>query len=128
MKLILRGHHLLCLKGFQGYGYDDDFVKNMTRVNELRKSEKTTIQLTNSPDDICKACPNLKDNICENTTQNTNIISMDNEVLKHVDPKIEYDALNLFEKVSSIFDSKESVSKICSNCSWHDKCLFYQNL
>ena len=128
MKLILRGHHLLCLKGFQGYGYDDDFVKNMTRVNELRKSEKTTIQLTNSPDDICKACPNLKDNICENTTQNTNIISMDNEVLKHVDPKIEYDTLKLFEKVSSIFDSKESVSKICSNCSWHDKCLFYQNL
>ena len=128
MKLILRGHHLLCLKGFQGYGYDDDFVKNMTRVNELRKYEKTTIQLTNSPDDICKACPNLKDNICENTTQNTNIISMDNEVLKQVDPKIEYDALKLFEKVSSIFDSKESVSKICSNCSWHDKCLFYQNL
>jgi hypothetical protein len=128
MKLILRGHHLLCLKGFQGYGYDDDFVKNMTRVNELRKSEKTTIQLTNSPDDICKACPNLKDNICENTTQNTNIISMDNKVLKHVDPKIEYDALKLFENVSRIFDSKESVSEICFNCIWHEKCLFYQNL
>ena len=128
MKLILRGHHLLCLKGFQGYGYDDDFVENMTKVNALRKSESTTIQLTNSPDDICKACPNLKDNICENPIQNTKIINMDNEVLKNIDSKKEYDAPELFEKINAIFNSKESVSKICSNCSWHEKCLFYQNL
>lgn len=128
MKLILRGHHLLCLKGFQGYGYDDAFVENMTKVNALRKSESTTIQLTDSPDDICKACPNLKDNICENPLQNTKIINMDREVLKNIDSKKEYDALELFEKINAIFNSKESVSKICFNCSWHDKCLFYQNL
>ena len=128
MKLILRGHHLLCLKGFQGYGYDEDFVENMTRINALRKSENTTVQLTDSPDDICKACPNLKGNICENTAQNSNIISMDREVLKNIDSKKEHDALELFEKIDSTFNSKESVSKICSNCSWHDKFLFYQNL
>ena len=37
MKLVLRGHHLLCLKGFQGYGYDDDFVENMKLVNSPKK-------------------------------------------------------------------------------------------
>lgn len=57
MKLILRGHHLLCLKGFQGYGYDENFTKNMIDVNSKRKMENTTITLTNSPDDVCKACP-----------------------------------------------------------------------
>ena len=42
MKIKLRGHHLLCLQGFQGYAYDDSFVKNMTYINNL---ENLKIQL-----------------------------------------------------------------------------------
>ncbi|MBE6489774.1 MAG: DUF1284 domain-containing protein [Methanobrevibacter sp.] len=128
MKLVLRGHHLLCLKGFQGYGYSEEFTENMTKVNEQRKSENTTITLTNSPDDICKACPNLKNNLCEDLKQNATIVGMDNEVLKKLDDSKEYNAVELFEKTDSIFNSKESVCKICFECMWHDKCLFYQKL
>lgn len=128
MKLVLRGHHLLCLKGFQGYGYDENFTKNMTRINLLRKQDDTTVKLVSSPDDICDSCPNLKNNICENPIQNNRIVSMDKEVLKHFDTTIEYNSNELFEKVDELFSTKESVSKICFNCMWHDKCLFYQNL
>ena len=32
------------------------------------------------------------------------------------------------EKIDGIFNSKESVREICFNCSWHEKCLFYQKL
>lgn len=128
MKLILRGHHLLCLKGFQGYGYSEDFTENMTEINALRKSENTTVHLTNSHDDICKACPNLKDGLCENESENDKIVNMDNEVLKKLDSSKEYDAIELFEKIDEIYNTKESVSKICFNCKWHAKCLFYQKL
>ena len=128
MKLVLRGHHLLCLKGFQGYGYSEDFVKNMIEVNAKRKSENTTISLTDSPDDICKACPNLNNDLCENKKQNKRIVEMDREVLKKIDSTNEFNAPELFEKIDTIFNTKESVSKICFNCSWQDKCLFYQNL
>ena len=128
MKLILRGHHLLCLKGFQGYGYNKEFTENMDKVNKQRKSENTTVTLTASPDDICVACPNLKNNICENKTQNENIVKMDEEVLKRFDASREYNSDELFEKIDYIFNSRESVSEICFNCMWHDKCLFYQKL
>ena len=128
MKLILRGHHLLCLKGFQGYGYDDNFTKNMIGVDNQRKSENTTVELTDSADDICKACPNLKDDLCENELQNARIVGMDWEVLKKLNPSNEYNAIELFEKIDDLFDTKESVSEICFNCMWHDKCLFYQKL
>ena len=128
MKLVLRGHHLLCLKGFQGYGYDDGFVENMTEINAARKDSTATITLANSPDDICRACPNLKGNLCENEDQNKRIVEMDNEVLKKLDASKEYNAVELFNEVDSIFNTKESVSKICSNCMWHEKCLFYQKL
>lgn len=128
MKLVLRGHHLLCLKGFQGYGYDEDFTKNMTEVNYKRKQPNTTISLVSSPDDICSACPNLKDNLCEDKKQNQIIIDMDNEVLKKIDATKDYDSRELFEKIDEIFSTKKSVDKICLNCMWHEKCLFYQKL
>ena len=128
MKLLLRGHHLLCLKGFQGYGYDDDFTKNMTKINEIRKQSETTVFLTYSPDDICKACPNLKNNFCKDQMHNRTIVQMDDEVLKKLDTSKEHNSIELFEEINSIFNSKESVSKICFNCLWHEKCLFYQNL
>ena len=128
MKLFLRGHHLLCLKGFQGYGYDESFTENMTEINSKRKLPNTTISLTSTPDDICSACPNLKNDFCENKTQNERIVKMDEEVLKKLDAKKEYNSIELFEKIDSIFNTKESVSKICYKCLWHEKCLFYQKL
>ena len=128
MKLILRGHHLLCLQGFQGYGYDENFVKNMTEINRQRKLANTTIALTDSPDDICKSCPNLKDGICENQKQNERIKSMDEEVLSKLDTLKEYNSCDLFEEVAKIFNSKDSVSEICFKCIWHKECLFYENL
>lgn len=128
MKLTIRGHHLLCIKGFQGYGYSEDFVKNMSEINSLRKQKDVTLQLTDSADDICKACPNLKEGICENIHQNKRIVDMDSKVLEHLDSSKEYDSIELFEKIDRIFYCKESVEEICFKCMWHDECLFYQNL
>ena len=53
---------------------------------------------------------------------------MDREVLKKFDATKEYEAIELFEEIDKIYNSEESVSKICFNCIWHDKCLFYQKL
>ncbi len=128
MKVKLRGHHLLCLQGFQGYGYDDNFVKNMVYINNLRKSQNTTISITNTSDDICKCCPNLKNGICKDKKQNGEIIKMDNEIISKIDSTKEYDALNLFNEIRNIFNTKKSVKYICSDCSWHKECLFYKSL
>ena len=128
MKIKLRGHHLLCLQGFQGYGYSKDFVLNMTHINELRKSEGCTVTLTNAPDDICSSCPNLKSNLCENENQNRVIVKMDDEVLSKLEYGNEYNSLDLFKEVSLKFNTLKSVENICNNCKWEDKCLFYKKL
>ena len=128
MKLVLRGHHLLCLKGFQGYGYDEDFTKNMTKINLKRKQPKTTISLSDSADDICQRCPNLADGLCKDQSNEEKIRSMDHEVLKKLDFENEHNSVELFNKIDEIFNTKESVSAICFNCLWHEKCLFYQKL
>ena len=101
MKLVLRGHHLLCLKGFQGFGYNEDFVENMTKVNSLRKLDSTTVTLTNHADDLCTHCPNLKDNLCKDNAHNEIIRKMDDEVLKKIDSQKEYNSVELFEKIDN---------------------------
>ena len=128
MKLILRGHHLLCLKGFQGYGYSEEFTKNMTEINSLRKQKDTTILLVNEKDDICKACPNLKNDLCENSAHNKEIVKMDDNVISKIMEDKEHNSIELFEKVDELFQTKKSVENICFNCNWHEKCLFYQKL
>ncbi|MBO6110105.1 MAG: DUF1284 domain-containing protein [Methanobrevibacter sp.] len=128
MLMKLRGHHLLCILGFQGYGYSEDFVLNMTRINELRKSEKSIIKLTNSPDDIFSSCPNLKNNLCENEMQNEIIVKMDEEVLSKFNRNIEYNAIDLFNEVILKFNTLKSVENICNDCKWAEKCLFYKKL
>ena len=128
MKIKLRGHHLLCLQGFQGYGYNKDFVLNMGRVNDLRKSKDCTIILTNTSDDICSSCPNLKNNKCKNEKRNRIIEKMDDEVLSQLEYKNKYNALELFNEVSLKFKTLKSVENICKNCKWEEKCLFYKKL
>ena len=98
MKLKLRGHHLLCLKGFQGYGYDESFVENMILINSERKLPQTTVSICECADDICSSCPNLVDGICEDKTQNERIVSMDREVLKKLNGTKECNSIELFEK------------------------------
>jgi len=128
MRIKLRGHHLLCLLGFQGYGYSEDFVFNMTQINEKRKSKDCIITLTNEADDICSSCPNLKNNFCENKKKNEIIVEMDNEILSHFDSKRKYNSLELFKEVSLQFNTLKSVENVCNNCKWENECLFYKKL
>ncbi len=54
----LRGHHLLCVLGFQGKGYSPGFVENMTRlVDELRSGRDVDLEIGYRHDDICAPCP-----------------------------------------------------------------------
>lgn len=59
----LRVHHILCTNLYRGLGYDGDFCRNMTeKVLCLRSDLGQEILLVAEPDDICKHCPNLREN------------------------------------------------------------------
>ena len=58
-RLQLRPHHLLCIRGYQGKGYDASFVRCMNAVTDrLRGNPEERIQLVSGCDDLCEACPN----------------------------------------------------------------------
>ncbi|MCL2687017.1 MAG: DUF1284 domain-containing protein [Methanobrevibacter sp.] len=139
--ISLRGHHLLCLQGYQGYGYDEKFkAKIETIINQLNTNDYK-VTLTDSADDLCKSCPNLKDGKCVGELQSSNkssenqekinknnskIIKIDNIILKKA--KLEKNQEYSFNKAISIvnksFHNIKDVEKVCKDCKWIEECLW----
>ena len=143
--IYLRGHHLLCLQGYQGYGYDEKFKSNIEMIlKKLKDSTKMkNVIVTESSDDICEFCPNLKENICcgeldisdksaknqEKISEiNTNICKKDSIILKKSklikNKKYSYD--ELISIINKTFSSMIEAKEVCGECEWIDKCLWYQ--
>lgn len=63
--MILRAHHLLCIFGFKGFGYSEEFGAKMARIaGQLRFSPHIVVKVVYKPDEICASCPFLKDGGC----------------------------------------------------------------
>ena len=63
--LPLRAHMALCLLGFRGSGYSEDFVVRMQAIQDALKEDPSRhVALVDAPDRICDACPNLVDSGC----------------------------------------------------------------
>ncbi|WP_424356150.1 DUF1284 domain-containing protein [Methanobacterium sp. MBAC-LM] len=141
----IRAHHLLCMQGFQGYGYSEDFSKNMAEIIEiLQNFPEHEIEIVAETDSICTCCPYNINGKCQESqgsleykvfggpkskilTANNRIISMDLKVLKKLDisPGSIFEAGEIFkitnEKLKTYFDVKD----ICGDCRWSEKCLWY---
>lgn len=123
--ILLRAHHLLCIQGFQGYGYSESFIENLDKISKLLKDERVIVNLCDYPDDVCKECPNLNDGVCIDSNHNQLIVDMDNKVLEKIGFISVSESNVLFENINSIL-KKEDIMGICGDCKWIDKCLFYQ--
>lgn len=119
--LELRAHHLLCSILFQGSGYSEKFVLNMTEVVELLKRPDTEVFLKASPDAVCSACPNaLSDGRCALDDNRKDIRDLDHMVLEkmHLDSGCGYHSSELIMRLkegmtSSFFES------CCNACRWY---------
>lgn len=114
----IRYHHLLCINYFKGYGYSDEFIKNMYEIiSNLKKENK--LELTTSSDDICKACPNLINGICKDKEKTDRYdLNVKNKLIHSNIDLSSYDELNNYI-VTNILPTRES---ICGDCQWKDLC------
>lgn len=124
----IRAHHILCMHGFQGLGYNKEFTANMAQIiEEIRKNPSSFIEIIVGVDSICENCPHkTSQGICNKESEFNNISDMDSKILQKLDIKegsilsssiIQSLAMNL---------SRQTVNKICGNCSWRNHCLYFQ--
>lgn len=134
MQFILRAHHILCIQGFRGKGYSEEFVSNMkVIIDYLENNENKKIKIINNPDHICLSCPNnvgqsemrrfeinntYEDKgFCENERY---IVNLDNMVIKALDIELEshHTYKSLLEKIKKNM-TIEKFENICGDCQWY---------
>ena len=127
----LRPHHGMCLAFFIGEGYSDAFTKNMADVLELLEGG-TVVCLKSGCDEICKACPNKKDNAEDGSSEKTasccvsekKVAAYDRAVLKacglNEGEKISFAGFAALVQEKIIAPGKRG--KICEGCRWRSIC------
>ncbi len=130
--LRLRGHHLLCLQGFQGYGYSPDFVANLAGiVARLAAEPRTAVELVAGNDAICARCPHAGAAGCQKDRDAAAAIrAMDAAVLAKLGRPAGHreNAKSLWERVNRALRSRADAQAICGDCRWREQCLWYQRL
>lgn len=125
----IRAHHLLCLQGYQGYGYSREFEENLSAVLAyLRRSPIIEVVVEN--DVICAECPNAIGRYCkQDLTEKMNFRALDLKVLEKLKiPPGTIDRVdNLFSLVNQLFSRAEDVTELCGQCQWREKCLWFRS-
>jgi hypothetical protein len=124
----VRAHHLLCLQGFQGYGYSRGFKRNLKEIIQYLKSHPHgKLKVVANADIICQKCPHLKGKNCNKSSDSNSIERMDFLVLEKLDIEEGREELaqNLFSRVNKTFKNQRDLEDVCGNCSWKNKCLWY---
>ena len=124
--IYLRAHHLVCFQHFEGKGYSDEFVANLSSILATLKAnpECPNITILDRCDDVCRCCPNRQNNICQTEEY---VKSLDQSFLSilrfSVDEVISYSqAIEHIER----FLSGQQFVKTCSNCQWYGICFKYR--
>ena len=119
--VIIRGHTLLCLQGFRGEGYSPDFVDNMAAIHSRLHSEpQTPVQVTDTQDQFCRACPNLKGGCTlRGPDFEQHIVSQDRQVLKllGLNAGQEVTWAEVLTRIGSRMQG-EMLDGICGDCQW----------
>ncbi|HOI72314.1 MAG TPA: DUF1284 domain-containing protein [Methanobacterium sp.] len=121
----IRAHHLLCMQGYQGYGYNQDFEHNMEKIIEyLDSNPNFPLEVVADADIICQKCPHLENGQC-NRSSSTAIVEKDLKVLEKLGLAAceKKPAQKVLSEVESL--SCNDLHDICGECSWKVKCLLY---
>lgn len=132
--LKIRAHHLLCMQGFQGYGYSDDFTNHLHNiVVRIKANPDLLIQVIAECDAVCNGCPNCRESECRKEDgADLHVKNMDLEVLKFAGIKLNHveRASQLFTHMNKTFartraETRSQLATICGNCQWTKKCRWY---
>ena len=117
--ILLRPHHLLCVKFYVGKGYSKEFCDNMASlIDRLNSGE--TVTLVKGKDDLCAHCPHCINSICATKEKSD---AFDQRVLTGV--SLAYGTVRDYSQLKRLTDymiATKVINGICKECNWLDLC------
>lgn len=125
--LKIRAHHLLCIQGFQGYGYSHNFVANMTEVIKKVTDTNLEVEIIAECDVICSCCPYNRKGMCQTYDSAWKVKSMDVHVLEKLGLKegTKGRIKDILYLVNTRLRNISDIQEICGDCDWKGKCLWF---
>lgn len=127
MKISLRPHHLLCLKGYKGLNYSSIQVKHWSTISEkLKNSPDADILIVRGKDDLCQNCPaTAKDTtFCKEFI--VKILDRNIQSILGITAGEIYKYTELLKKLEQNMNY-EKHEKLCQTCSWWKKGLCHDS-
>ena len=119
--IVLRPHHLLCIRNFIGEGYSNDFVENMkSLIITLEETPNQKVLIKSELDDICLKCP---ENKLEKCNSEDKVVALDKNVLECL--SINDGEIHIWSEIKLKANqkiTKEQFKNICSDCKWYYIC------
>lgn len=129
----IRGHHLLCIQSFKGFGYNQDFIDNMYKlIDAIKSSNDLFLHIVAECDDICLYCPhatstkNPSPRIClKDDNSEIELRKMDLNVISRFNLSVgkKIKASEVFKLAQTEIRKDKDIFKICGSCKWIDICI-----
>ncbi|MCD5383292.1 DUF1284 domain-containing protein [candidate division WOR-3 bacterium] len=130
--ILIRAHHLLCLQGFQGYGYNKNFVNGMAQViKDIEQYPYLALKIIDECDVICSYCPYNRDRVCQKKRDSPKRVkAVDLLVLRKLGLKngARGTPKKLFSLVNRKLKTISDIQGICSDCEWKEQCHWVKNI
>jgi hypothetical protein len=119
--LEIRAHHLLCLLGFRGLGYSQEFIATMGKVvKELRSDSTFPITVIAECDVICESCPHNKEGKCRKRADSEwQVKARDLEVLQGLgfESGTQIAVSQAWARIEERLPIRD-IARICRDCEW----------
>jgi hypothetical protein len=116
----LRPHHALCVLFFEGKGYSQAFIENMTT---FMADPNRMLYLTMECDTLCQACPHNQNGFCEDEAK---VTLFDQRALSQTGSLIDSDQPILLSSLcQGVYDAilqEDLLAKVCGECEWAELC------
>ena len=122
---------MLCVFGWQGHGYNEQFSRKMDEVEAFINTPPTLLSVSTKADCICESCPHLEKDGCfkDEVKREAEIQAQDERVLTFLNLKQgQVFSVNSLKQLIGQKKPHLKLSELCAGCSWLDKGYCYQGL
>ncbi len=122
--MLLRPHHLFCVRFYRGHGYSDAFCARMAEVITLLNAGDTAT-LTTGGDVLCEACPHFFGDGTQKRCRTEEKVRRFDAAALRLLRKMPGDTLTLREALTledALVFTPERFDEICPDCEWRGIC------